>query len=103
MTAFADLDRFYLPVQQEVQADLLPVDGELPRELNGLYVRNGPNPRAEAPGHVFFGEGMLHGVWLDDGRARYANRSIPPNTSVVSGERSFSRRAISSEIRSFQT
>jgi carotenoid cleavage dioxygenase len=84
MTAFAVLDRFYLPVQEEIQADLLPVDGELPRELNGLYVRNGPNPREGTAGHLFFGEGMLHGVWLDDGRARYANRSIPPNTSVVS-------------------
>ena len=32
------------PVHDELVLDHLPVIGELPADLNGLYVRNGPNP-----------------------------------------------------------
>ena len=32
------------PVHDELVLDNLPVIGELPADLNGLYVRNGPNP-----------------------------------------------------------
>ena len=34
----------YAPVEEEVTATYLPVEGELPPELNGRYLRNGPNP-----------------------------------------------------------
>ncbi len=34
----------YAPVTDEVTAFDLHVVGELPTELNGRYVRNGPNP-----------------------------------------------------------
>ena len=34
----------YGPVADEVTAFDLPVIGELPAELNGRYLRNGPNP-----------------------------------------------------------
>jgi carotenoid cleavage dioxygenase-like enzyme len=76
MSEFDILSRIYLPVSEELTAFELPVRGELPRELCGLYVRNGPNPRSPS-GHPFFGDGMLHGVWIEDGRARkYANRWV---------------------------
>ena len=32
------------PVKKEVQADALPVEGKLPKELDGVYARIGPNP-----------------------------------------------------------
>ena len=68
----------YGPVTREVEAVDLPVIGEIPADLAGLYVRNGPNPERapSAPHHWFDGDGMLHGVWFDEGRARYRNRFV---------------------------
>ncbi|HET9692197.1 MAG TPA: carotenoid oxygenase family protein [Acidimicrobiales bacterium] len=65
------------PVDREVDAVDLPVTGELPPSLSGVYVRNGPNPVSGDPGHWFFGDGMLHGVRLQGGRAAwYRNRWV---------------------------
>jgi len=68
----------FAPVSAEVTARDLPVIGEIPRDLRGAYFRNGPNPKAPPTGmhHWFDGEGMVHGVWFEDGRARYANRYV---------------------------
>lgn len=74
------LSGIYAPVPDEVTAFDLPVDGELPAELDGRYVRNGPNPIGEvdpATYHWFMGDGMVHGVRLRDGRAEwYRNRWV---------------------------
>lgn len=68
----------YAPIEDECEAVNLPVEGALPRELHGMYVRNGPNPRFEVQGryHWFDGDGMVHGVELGDGSARYSNRYV---------------------------
>jgi carotenoid cleavage dioxygenase len=67
----------FAPVTQEVNAFNLPVEGAVPPELRGLYLRNGPNPRGGDPGHWFFGDGMIHGVRLEDGQAKwYRNRWV---------------------------
>ena len=52
--------------------------GEIPDDLNGVYVRNGPNPQFEPQGryHWFDGDGMVHAVHFADGRATYRNRWI---------------------------
>ncbi|MBO0864499.1 MAG: carotenoid oxygenase family protein [Mycobacterium sp.] len=64
----------YAPVHDELTAFDLPVEGDIPAELNGWYLRNGPNPRVAA-GHWCVGDGMVHGVWLENGRAAwYRNR-----------------------------
>ena len=80
------------PVADEVTAFDLEVAGEIPVELEGRWLRNGPNPLGEidpATHHWFLGAGMVHGVRLRDGRAEwYRNRfaSTPdgfsPNTNV---------------------
>ncbi len=65
------------PVHEEVTAFDLPVEGAIPPELNGLYARNGANPREGHSGHWFIGDGMLHGVSLKNGRAEwYRNRWV---------------------------
>src|SRR5581483_10780168 len=68
----------FAPVADEVTATDLPVTGRLPVELNGLLLRNGPNPiTVENPAtyHWFSGDGMVHGIELQDGRAlSYRNR-----------------------------
>ncbi len=67
----------FAPVPTEIDAFDLVVEGSLPRELSGLYVRNGSNPAGGASSHWFLGDGMIHGVRLDNGRASwYRNRWV---------------------------
>lgn len=66
----------YAPVDDELTEFDLPVEGSIPAELSGWYLRNGPNPRT-ATGHWFAGDGMIHGVRIEDGRAAwYRNRWV---------------------------
>ena len=69
----------YRPARQEITAVDLPVTGIVPADLNGRYLRNGPNPlQAEHPRfHYLLGAGMVHGVRLREGRAEwYRNRWV---------------------------
>lgn len=71
----------YAPVQQEVTALQLPVQGRIPPALQGRYFRNGPNPHHGVSPHWFFGDGMVHGVELHAGQARwYRNRYVRTRT-----------------------
>lgn len=72
------LEGRFTPVVDETEARDLTVEGTLPAELDGRYLRNGPNPLpGEQPGHWFLGHGMLHGLRLRDGRAEwYRNRWV---------------------------
>jgi carotenoid cleavage dioxygenase-like enzyme len=68
----------YAAVGDEVTEPRCRVTGEIPRDLWGAYVRNGPNPR-HAPQdlhHWFDGDGMLHGVYFENGRCEYRNRWV---------------------------
>ncbi len=81
MTAIAVnpyLDNNFAPVSDEITAPNLKVIGELPPDLSGMFVRNGPNPQWSPIGqyHWFDGDGMLHGVRIHDGKATYRNRYI---------------------------
>jgi carotenoid cleavage dioxygenase-like enzyme len=67
----------FAPVTEEVEAVELSVRGALPPELSGLYARNGSNPRTGESPHWFLGDGMVHGVRLERGRATwYGNRWV---------------------------
>lgn len=67
----------FAPVRDEVSADDLPVAGQLPAALTGTFLRNGPNPSTGTSPHWFLGDGMVHGVRLEAGRARwYRNRYV---------------------------
>ncbi|MET8036190.1 carotenoid oxygenase family protein [Streptomyces sp. NPDC005345] len=69
----------FAPVTEEVDETGLEVTGELPAELDGLFLRNGPNPRFSPIGSFLYpidGDGMLHGVWISGGQARYRNRFV---------------------------
>ena len=70
----------YAPVAVEETLTDLAVTGSLPESLNGRYLRNGPNPIAApepATYHWFTGEGMVHGIRLEEGKARwYRNRWV---------------------------
>ena len=67
----------FAPVEREVEAFDLPVSGALPPELTGVFMRTGPNPAREPSPHWFLGDGMIHGVRLEKGKARwYRNRYV---------------------------
>jgi carotenoid cleavage dioxygenase-like enzyme len=58
--------------------DLLAVEGEVPTDLDGVYLRNTENPLHPALKfyHPFDGDGMVHVVGFRDGTAFYRNRFI---------------------------
>jgi carotenoid cleavage dioxygenase len=74
------LEGNFAPVESEVTAFDLEVIGQIPAELEGRYLRNGPNPvTVSSPEHHhwFAGPGMVHGVRLRDGKAQwYRNRWV---------------------------
>lgn len=77
----------WAPVLDE-RTDLdLRVDGVIPPQLEGTYVRTGPNPVSGQSDHWFYGDGMVHGVRLAGGKAEwYRNRFIQtPNVTDPDG------------------
>jgi carotenoid cleavage dioxygenase-like enzyme len=58
--------------------DLAVVAGEIPADLDGVYLRNTENPVHPARKfyHPFDGDGMIHVVGFRDGRAFYRNRYV---------------------------
>jgi carotenoid cleavage dioxygenase-like enzyme len=72
------LDGNFAPVRTEITGEDLPVKGEIPPDLCGIFVRNGPNPQFAPIGqyHWFDGDGMLHGVEISNGKAHYRNRYV---------------------------
>jgi 8'-apo-carotenoid 13,14-cleaving dioxygenase len=93
VTALADFNRkrlpkvdshpyltgIHAPMTEELTLTELPVTGTIPEALSGRYLRIGPNPIAPDPAshHWFTGDGMVHGIRIEKGRARwYRNRWI---------------------------
>ncbi|MEU5210977.1 carotenoid oxygenase family protein [Streptomyces sp. NPDC020742] len=71
----------FAPVTEELTAYDLPVTGVIPPELSGWFLRNGPNPKDAVTAHWFLGDGMIHGLRLEGGRAvSYRNRWVRTST-----------------------
>ncbi len=68
----------FAPVTKTAVDDAPAIEGELPKDLFGAYFRNGPNNRFAPTNryHWFDGDGLVQGVWFEDGRARYASRWV---------------------------
>jgi len=67
----------FAPVKDEVTGTDLEVVGTLPPELTGMYARNTANPVTGVSDHWFLGNGMVHGVRLEGGKAAwYRNRYV---------------------------
>lgn len=67
------------PTKYEHTVDKVEVlEGKVPEDLTGVYVRNGANPRfsSKGPHHWFDGDGMLHALSFKNGSASYRNRWI---------------------------
>lgn len=73
------LSGVFAPQRDEVDVSDLPVTGEIPADLSGSYLRNGPNPRFDPIGSFVFpldGDGMVHRISFENGRASYTNRFV---------------------------
>lgn len=79
----AYLEGPFAPVLREHSATDLSVAGTIPTQLNGMLLRIGPNPLEVAnPGayHWFMGDGMVHGLRLQQGNALwYRSRFVGVN------------------------
>mgnify|MGYP000297752807 CR=1 FL=1 len=75
----------YAPIVDEIEANQLTIEGELPKDLAGAYLRNGPNPVFAPPHnhHPFDGDAMVHGVYIQDGKASYRNRYVQTLTLLA--------------------
>ena len=79
------LSGIHTPMTAELEIDDLPVTGTIPAALDGRYLRIGPNPVKPDPAgyHWFVGDGMVHGLRIQDGRALwYKNRWIRSNAAA---------------------
>jgi carotenoid cleavage dioxygenase-like enzyme len=68
--------------------DLTAVEGEIPSDLDGVYLRNTENPLHPALRfyHPFDGDGMVHVVGFRDGKAFYRNRFIRTDGFLAESE-----------------
>lgn len=70
----------WTPNTIEVDAfDLDVVAGEIPKDLEGVYLRNTENPLFDAMTgryHPFDGDAMIHAIRFADGKADYRNRFV---------------------------
>ena len=69
----------FAPVFDELTLTDLPLlKGAIPADLNGVYLRTGPNPRFAPQGryHPFDGDGMVHAAMFDGGRLTVRNRWV---------------------------
>ena len=66
------LTGIHQPMTEELAIEDLPVIGAIPAALDGRYLRIGPNPAGPvdpATHHWFVGDGMVHGLRLEGGKA----------------------------------
>jgi carotenoid cleavage dioxygenase len=79
------LEGNFAPVSDERSDETLRIVGTLPAELDGLFLRNGPNPRFAPLGayHWFDGDGMVHAIRIADGKASYRNRWVRTREHMI--------------------
>ena len=69
-------DNFAPTFEERTDSDL-KVIGQIPESLQGTLLRNGANPQSGESAHWFLGNGMLHGVRIEAGQAKwYRNRYV---------------------------
>jgi carotenoid cleavage dioxygenase-like enzyme len=68
----------FAPVKEENSYEVIEVvEGAVPDDINGVYLRNGPNPKfmpATNRNHWFDGDSMIHAFRIKNGQMFYCNR-----------------------------
>jgi len=93
LSAFPYLQGNYAPVEEESSfgPDELRIEGEIPEKLIGAFMRDGANVAYQPNDYSYplDGDGMVHAVYLKDGKASYKNRWV--ETDFLKAERHFDR------------
>lgn len=82
------LEGNFAPLHEEYTLALesdFEIRGKVPKDLNGVLYRNGPNPAYE-PGanhHWFLGDGMVHAFSFNRGAVTYRNRYVRTPTLEI--------------------
>lgn len=53
--------------------------GRIPKDISGVYLRNGPNLNKASKSnrnHLFDGDGMIHAIRFSEDKLHYCNRAI---------------------------
>jgi carotenoid 9,10(9',10')-cleavage dioxygenase 1 len=69
----------FAPVHKEISLGEVRVEGTIPADFSGVYLRNGTNTQfseISSRMHMFNGAGMLHQVQVKDGVATYSNSYV---------------------------
>jgi len=69
----------FSPIADELDIEELKfIQGQIPQDLRGVYLRNGPNPAFSPLAYVYplDGDGMLHAIYFANGKASYKNRYV---------------------------
>lgn len=68
----------FAPVYDELDIKDLEIEGTIPSELNGCYLRNGPNPYFKPYTYTYpvDGDGMIHQITIRNGQASYKNKFV---------------------------
>lgn len=83
------LNGAWTPLHEEVDAtDLEVIEGAIPTDIDGVYIRNTENQVHQPLGrhHPFDGDGMLHQISFQNGRADYRNRWVRTRGFVAEQE-----------------
>jgi carotenoid cleavage dioxygenase-like enzyme len=84
------LDGNFAPVDAEIDAQDMAIEGAIPTDLSGNFIRVGPNPAYISDVdkyHTFDGDGMIHSIEFADGTARYRNRFVQTEGLLLERER----------------
>ncbi|KAL4590640.1 hypothetical protein LXL04_003577 [Taraxacum kok-saghyz] len=75
----------FAPVGELVPTKCEVIYGSIPRYLDGVYIRNGPNPQfhPNGPYHYFDGDGMVHSIRISKGRATFCSRYVKTNKYLI--------------------
>ena len=73
------------PFYDEYEVINLDCVGELPKDISGIYIRNTENQIHEPIGrfHPFDGDGLLHSIIFQNGKADYRNKFIQTDGFLV--------------------
>ncbi len=82
------LEGNFSPIREEYTLNKkgdFEIKGKIPRDLNGSFYRNGPNPPFEPAEtyHWFLGDGMVHAFHLQRGEISYRNRYVQTPTYEI--------------------
>lgn len=73
----------WAPLPEDRTETTLAVHGALPPELNGTYIRTGPNPKSGTSPHWFLGDGMVHGIRLQHGKATWCRSRFVQTPNIT--------------------